>query len=139
MNIVKKYICPNCESRNAKPYCNECDCSIPNNSFIEEAETNYSHISISNTVSNIEVRCPSCDRKLPNNKKTCPYCGELLLNGTKYQTTFEAKENANKIIEAEREKQAKQWGEMLGYAWAEIAVAAAILYFFIHLLVKIFF
>ena len=78
---MKKYICPNCESRNAKPYCNECDCSIPNNSFIEEAET----------ILQQKIICSACGRTVEGKdikRSNCPHCGELLLKGTSYKTSF---------------------------------------------------
>lgn len=136
---MKKYICPNCESRNAKPYCNDCDCSIPNSSFIEEEEINYSHIAISNNVANIEIRCPSCDRKFSSSKKTCPYCGELLLNGTKYKTPFEAKEEVKMFIENKRKEQEERFAKSYGAIYGEVIIGGAVLYLIIHLLVKAFY
>lgn len=78
---MKKYICPNCESRNTKPYCNDCDCSIPNNSFIEEEES----------IIQPKIVCSSCGRTIEKesmNRSNCPHCGELLLKGTSYKTSF---------------------------------------------------
>lgn len=78
---MKKYICPNCESRNSKPYCNDCDCSIPNDSFIEEAET----------VLQQKIICSACGRTLEGKdcqRTNCPHCGELLLKGSSYKTSF---------------------------------------------------
>lgn len=75
---MKKYICPNCESRNAKPYCNDCDCSIPNSSFIEEEET----------IIQQKIICSACGRTVEGKRTNCPHCGELLLKGTSYKTSF---------------------------------------------------
>ena len=75
---MKKYICPNCESHNAKPYCNDCDCSIPNSSFIEEEET----------IIQQKIICSACGRAVEGKRTNCPHCGELLLKGTSYKTSF---------------------------------------------------
>lgn len=77
---MKKYICPNCESRNNRPYCNDCDCSIPNNCFIEE-ETD--DIVLAKTY------CAACGGEVRNPKQlNCPHCGELLLKGTSYKPSL---------------------------------------------------
>lgn len=73
---MKKYICPNCESRNNRPYCNECDISIPNDNFIEEDEVVYQK----------STRCSACGREVKGRPTNCPHCGELLLSGTSYKT-----------------------------------------------------
>lgn len=84
---MKKFVCPLCSSRCDKPYCNECDRSIPNNSYIniEKSETEK------------YIYCSSCKNRVLSNKLNCPFCGEILLQGDKkpYHYVSDRKQNVN--------------------------------------------
>ncbi|MDE6150009.1 MAG: hypothetical protein K2F81_07960 [Ruminococcus sp.] len=82
---MKKYVCPVCSSRCDKPYCNECDCTIPSNSFVDvEDIEKYSY-------------CNYCGNKVIGNKNNCPYCGEIMFKGDKkpYHYVSDRKQNVN--------------------------------------------
>ena len=61
------------------------------------------------------------------------------MNGTKYKTTFEAKEEVKKIIETKMKEQEEQYAKAYGAIWGEVIIGGAVLYLIIHLLVKAFF
>lgn len=69
---MKKYVCPTCNSRCDRPYCNECERTIPANCTINVEEK---------AVEKVQY-CKQCGAEVKGNKTNCPYCGELLLKGT---------------------------------------------------------
>ena len=69
---MKKYICPSCNSRCNQPYCNECERTIPSNSYVEVKTKEIEK----------EHYCNYCGSKVVGNKTNCPYCGELMFKGS---------------------------------------------------------
>lgn len=56
---MKKYVCPTCNSRCDRPYCNECERTIPANCAINVADKAVEKHSIaSNAVQKLEVARP---------------------------------------------------------------------------------
>ena len=73
---MKKYVCPTCNSRCDRPYCNECERTIPANCAINVADK---------AVEKVQY-CKQCGAEVRGSKTNCPYCGELLLKGTNNTT-----------------------------------------------------
>ena len=82
---MKKYVCPNCQSRCNNPYCNECDRTIPSNSFVEiEDLEQYRY-------------CNYCGNKVIGNKNNCPYCGEIMFKGDKSKSYHYVSSSSPKV------------------------------------------